>query len=254
VSDLWRADAVIVDTVGASTRLARTNADGSRRPLLVGDMLELNDRRAMVVGLSTQTRSFQSQPTIFTTYSRAMQFAPRERKMLTYILVKVKPGEDVAATQRLIEERTGLAAYSGREFSWKTVMFFINNTGIPISFGITVALGFVVGTIITGFMFYSFTVDNLRYFGTLKAMGTSNDKLMLMVIVQALCVAIIGYGLGVGLAAYMGASARNSPLAFRLIWQTLFMAGCAVAVISALAAMLSMIKVVRLEPAVVFKG
>lgn len=174
--------------------------------------------------------------------------------MLTYILVKVKPGEDVAATQRLIEERTGLAAYSGREFSWKTVMFFINNTGIPISFGITVALGFVVGTIITGFMFYSFTVDNLRYFGTLKAMGTSNDKLMLMVIVQALCVAVIGYGLGVGLAAYMGASARNSPLAFRLIWQTLFMAGCAVAVISALAAMLSMIKVVRLEPAVVFKG
>jgi putative ABC transport system permease protein len=254
VSDLWRADAVIVDTVGASTRLARTNADGSRRPLLVGDMLELNDRRAMVVGLSTQTRSFQSQPTIFTTYSRAMQFAPRERKMLTYILVKANPGEDVRELQRRIENRTGLAAYSGREFSWKTVMFFINNTGIPISFGITVALGFVVGTIITGFMFYSFTVDNLRYFGTLKAMGTSNDKLMLMVIVQALCVAIIGYGLGVGLAAYMGASARNSPLAFRLIWQTLFMAGCAVAVISALAAMLSMIKVVRLEPAVVFKG
>jgi putative ABC transport system permease protein len=254
LADLWRADAVIVDTVGASTRLARTSADGTRRPLRVGESLELNDRRAVVVGLANLTRSFQSQPTIFTTYSRAIQFAPRERKMLTYILVKVKPGEDIAATQRLIEERTGLAAYSGREFSWKTVMYFVQNTGIPINFGIAVALGFVIGTIITGFMFYSFTVDNLRYFGTLKAMGTGNGKLMLMVIVQALCVAVIGYGLGVGLAAYMGFNARNSPLAFRLIWQTLFMAGCAVAVISALSAMLSMIKVVRLEPAVVFKG
>ncbi len=254
LSDLWRADAVIVDTVGASSRLSRTNDDGSKRPLKVGDTLELNDRRAVVVGLANLTRSFQSQPTIVTTYSRAVQFAPRERKMLTYILVKVKVGQDVNAIKRLIEERTGLAAYSGREFSWKTVMYFVQNTGIPINFGIAVALGFVIGTIITGFMFYSFTVDNLRYFGTLKAMGTSNGKLMLMIILQAIVVACIGYGLGAGLAAYMGYNARNSPLAFRLIWQTLFMAGCAVAVISALAAMLSMIKVVRLEPAIVFKG
>ena len=52
----------------------------------------------------------------------------------------------------------------------------------------------------------------------------------------------------------MGFNARNSPLAFRLIWQTLFLAGCAVAVISALSAMLSLIKVIRLEPAIVFKG
>lgn len=255
LADLWRADGVIVDTVGAATRLARRNPDGSRRPLAVGDVLELNDRRAVVVGLSNNTRSFQSQPTIFTTYSRALQFAPQQRKMLSYVLVKAKPGQDVEALASAIEARTGLAAYTGRQFSWKTVQFFIDNTGIPINFGIAVALGFVIGTIITGFMFYSFTVDNLRYFGTLKAMGSSDGTLMLMIVVQAIVVAAIGFGLGSGLAAWMGATAtRNSPLAFRLLWQTLFLAGCAVTVISALSAMLSLIKVVRLEPAVVFKG
>ncbi len=256
LEDLRRADAVIVDTVGASSRLAKPNPDPTQKPipLKVGDTLELNDRRAVVVGLGDMARSFQSQPTIFTTYTRAVQFAPRERKMLTYILIKVQPGQDVGSIQRRIEERTGLAAYSGREFSWKTVMYFVKNTGIPINFGIAVALGFVIGTIITGFMFFSFTIDNLRYFGTLKAMGASDGKLMMMIILQAMVVAVIGFGLGAGLASYMGHSAKNSPLAFRLIWQTLFLAGCATVVISALSAMLSMIKVVSLEPAVVFKG
>lgn len=256
IEDLWRADAVIVDSVGASTRLAKPNpAGGPPIPLRVGDTLELNDRRAVVVGISQNTRSFQSQPTIYTTYTRAMQFAPRERKMLSFILVKAKPGEDLERLSSTISQRTGLAAYTNPEFKWKTVMYFVRNTGIPINFGIAVALGFIIGTIITGFMFYSFTMDNLRYFGTLKAMGTSNARLMLMIIVQAIVVAAIGFGLGVGLATLMGSgAANNSPLAFRMLWQTLFLAGCAVAVISCLSAMLSMIKVLRLEPAVVFKG
>ncbi|MFN5945185.1 MAG: ABC transporter permease, partial [Phycisphaerae bacterium] len=240
---------------GATSRLARRDeVTGASIPLRVGDTLELNDRRAVVVGIAETTRSFQSQPTIYTTYSRAVQFVPRERKMLTYIIAKAAPGVDVQTLATTVEDRSGLAVYSGREFSWKTVMYFVENTGIPINFGIAVALGFVIGTIITGFMFYSFTVDNLRYFGTLKAMGASNNRLMLMIIVQAVVVAFIGFGLGAGLAAYMGFNARNSPLAFRLIWQTLFLAGCAVAVISALSAMLSLIKVIRLEPAIVFKG
>jgi putative ABC transport system permease protein len=255
LEDLWRSDGVIVDRVGAESRLAKFDPVTQKPvPLRVGDTLELNDRRAVVVGIAETTRSFQSQPTIYTTYARAVQFVPRERKMLTYIIAKASPSHDVEQLAQTIEARTGLAVYSGREFSWKTVMYFVQNTGIPINFGIAVALGFVIGTIITGFMFYSFTVDNLRYFGTLKAMGASNNKLMLMIIVQAIVVAVIGFGLGAGLASYMGHSAKGSPLAFKLIWQTLFLAGCAVCVISALAAMLSMIKVVRLEPAIVFKG
>lgn len=213
LEDLWRADGVIVDRVGATSRLARRDeVTGASIPLRVGDTLELNDRRAVVVGIAETTRSFQSQPTIYTTYSRAVQFVPRERKMLTYIIAKAAPGVDVQTLATTVEDRSGLAVYSGREFSWKTVMYFVENTGIPINFGIAVALGFVIGTIITGFMFYSFTVDNLRYFGTLKAMGASNNRLMLMIIVQAVVVAFIGFGLGAGLAAYMGFNARNLSL------------------------------------------
>lgn len=254
VEDLRRADAVIVDKVGASTRLARKGPDGKSVPLDVGDVMELNDHRAVVVGISDNTRSFQSNPTIYTTYSRATTFVPRERKLLSFVVVKAKPGVDLHLLCDRLTQDTGLAAYTNEEFRWKTVMYFVQNTGIPINFGIAVGLGFIIGTVITGFMFFSFTVDNLRYFGTLKAMGASDNRLLGMIIVQSMSVALIGFGLGVGLAALFGASARNSPLAFRMPWQLLFMSGGAVAIICTLSAMVSIRKVISLEPAVVFKG
>ena len=103
-------------------------------------------------------------------------------------------------------------------------------------------------------MFFSFTLDNLRYFGTLKAMGASDGMLTAMVLVQAAIVACIGWGLGVGLASYFGMSMRGTVLAFRMPWQLPVVSACAVVVISMLSALLSMRKVIALEPAVVFKG
>jgi len=243
-----------VDSIGASTRLARVGPDGKPQPIGVGDVMEVNDHRAVVVGVSDNTRTFQSQPILYTTFSRATTFIPKERKMLSFILVKAAPGTDIRALADRIERNTSLAAYTHDEFVWRTVQYYVENTGIPINFGIAVALGFVVGTVITGFMFFSFTVDNLRYFGTLKAMGTPDSKLLAMVMTQALVVGLLGFGLGVGLAALMGHSARNSPLAFRMPWQLVFVAGSATMVICMLSAMLSMRKVLALEPAAVFKG
>jgi putative ABC transport system permease protein len=256
VEDLRMADAVIVDSVGASTQLAKKPVEpgGKPIPLKVGDTMELNDKRGVVVGISINTRSFQSQPTIYTTYSRAVQFAPRERKQLTFILVNAAEGIEPRALCQRISESTGLAAYTRNEFKWKTVMYFVQNTGIPINFGIAVALGFIIGAVITGFMFFSFTLDNLRFLGTLKAMGTRDGVLLRMILLQAVSVAVVGYGLGIGLACWFGYSMRNTPLAFLLTWQLLVVAFCAVVTICMLSAMLSIRKVMKLEPAIVFKG
>lgn len=254
IEDLRRADAVIVDIIGATTRLARRAPDGTPVHLAVGDTMELNDRRGVVVGISRNTRPFQSQPMIYTTFSRATQYAPRERKQLTFILVKAEPGQPVQDVCDRIAQETGLAAYTRDQFKSMTVSYFINNTGIPINFGIAVALGFIIGSVITGFMFYSFTADNLRYFGTLKAMGTSDGTLLRMIMTQAMVVGVVGFGLGTGAASWFGASMSGTPLAFRLTWELLFVAGTAVVVICLISAMLSMRRVITLEPAVVFKG
>jgi putative ABC transport system permease protein len=255
VSDLRRADGIIVDQAGAVGKLAKRDARGTPLPLKVGDTVELNDHRAVVVGICQVSRTFQSQPVVYTTYSRATTFAPAERKLLSFIQVKAKPGVAPKVLSARITKLTGLGAYTKPEFEDLTISYFMKYTGIPINFGIAVLLGFLVGTAIAGQTFYNFTLENLKYFAALKAMGATNLKLLGMVVTQALLVGAIGYGLGTGAAALFGhAIGTNTELAFRLPWQVLLGTFGAIAIISTLAALLSLWKVVRLEPAVVFKG
>ncbi len=254
LEDLRRADAVIVDRDGAVEKLGMPGPDGQPIPLKVGDTLELNDRRAIVVGIARNTRTFQSQPVIYTTYSRAMLYAPRERKLLSFVLVKAKPGTDLMALKARIQGTTELAAYTQAEFKRLTYTYFMKNTGIPINFGMSVLLGFIVGAAIAGQTFYSFTMENLRQFGVLKAMGASNGTLLRMILLQAALVGVIGYGLGVGLTSLFGWSMRNTILAFKFPWQLLLFSGLGVTLICIFAALVSIRKVIALEPAVVFKG
>jgi putative ABC transport system permease protein len=256
LAHLRRSESVIVDENGARGKLAKPPAvpGGKPEPLKVGDTLELNDHRAVVVGICRVGRTFQSQPVVYTTYSRATTYAPRERKLLTFVLVKAKAGADVAALCRRIQDTTGLLALSADEFKWNTVLYFMKYTGIPINFGIAVLLGFIVGIAIAGQTFYNFTLENLRQFGALKAMGTGNATLLRMILLQALVVGSLGYGLGVGAASLFGLLSRNTELAFRLPWQILAITGAAVTFICMVSALISILKVVRLEPAIVFKS
>lgn len=254
ISDLRRSDGVIIDIDGLNEKLSKLSADGKKIPLKIGDSLELNDHRAIIVGIAKVTRTFQSQPVIYTTYSRAKSYAPKERKLLSFVLVKANQGQDLGELTRRIREKTGLAAYTQQEFMDITYHYFIKNTGIPINFGISVLLGFIVGAAIAGQTFYSFTLENIRQFGVLKAMGTSNWTLLRMILLQAVLVGSIGYGVGVGLTALFGYAMRHTILAFKFPWQLLVFSGAGVSIICMLAAFISILKVMRLEPAIVFKS
>ena len=253
LEDLRRADSVIVDQYGANEKLGVKGPDGTLSPLKVGDLLELNDHRAIVVGIAKTTRTFQSQPVVYTTYSRAKNMAPRERKLLSFILVKAKPSVDIEELTRNIESHTGLAAYTQKGFQELTYNYYMKNTGIPINFGISVALGFLVGAAIAGQTFYSFTLENLRQFAVLKAMGAGNGTLLMMILLQASIVGIIGYGLGVGLTSVFGWAMRKTILSFKFPWQLLVFSGVGVMLICLIAAGISIRKVMTLEPAMVFK-
>jgi putative ABC transport system permease protein len=100
-----------------------------------------------------------------------------------------------------------------------------------------------------------FTIENLRQFGALKAMGAGNFRLLGMILLQAAVVAVLGYSFGVGLAALFGELSSRSPrLAFYMPWEVLWGTGCSVVVISILASVLCIRRVMVLEPAIVFKG
>lgn len=254
LEDLRRSESVIVDLEGANTKLAKRLPDGQVIPLKIGDTLELNDKRATVVGIAKTSRTFQSQPVIYTTYSRATSFAPRERKLLSFILVKAKDGTDQQALTKRIARITGLTAYTSEEFKSVTIKYYLKYTGIPINFGMSVLLGFIIGAATAGQTFYNFTLDNLKQFGVLKAMGTTNGVLLRMILLQSSLVGAIGYGMGVGAATLFGYLTRNSELAFRMPWQVLAISAGAVLLICFVSALLSIRTVIRLEPAIVFKS
>ena len=254
LSDLHQNDAVIVDNDCAHDKLARKMPDGSKTPLKIGDELELNDHHAIVVGLAKTTRTFQSQPVIYTTYTRAITFEPPQREMLSFVLVKAAKGQDLQVLADRIAKETGLAAHTREGFERLTLNYYLKYTALPINFGVSVALGFLVGAAIAGQMFYNFTLDNLRQFGALKAMGARNSTLLKMILVQALSVGIVGWGLGVGLAALFGFAVMGSIMAFNIPWQLLLFSAAGVFIIVIFAAFISIRKVIALEPAIVFKS
>jgi putative ABC transport system permease protein len=252
--DLRRADGIIVGDEAAQTRLRVKLADGKDRPLQVGDEIEINDRRTVVVGLAKVTRNFVLQPQVYTTYSRAMLLAPPNRRQLTYVLVKAKDGVDKDELAASIAERTGLAAYTSAEFKELTYNYWMKNTGIPINFGISVFLGFIVGTAIAGQTFYNFVQENMKQYAALKAMGLRNGVLVRMVLLQAAVVGIIGYGLGVGLTSLFGIKFHDSILAFLMSPGVMLFSATGVMCIVLFSALLAIRQVVRVDPAVVFRG
>jgi putative ABC transport system permease protein len=87
-------------------------------------------------------------------------------------------------------------------------------------------------------------------------MGAGTLSLVRMILVQALFLGSIGFGLGAGAGALMGFNlARVDPhLVFRMPWQLVVAAGVAAVLVITVAALLAIRKVVRLEPAQVFKA
>jgi putative ABC transport system permease protein len=269
LADLRLPDAVMVE-IGSSQQQLRLPADlapgaipapgqvfdpnGPTRDVEVGDILELNERRARVVGLVKCAETFVAAPTVYTTYARALSYAPQSRRVMSAVLVTANEGEDVAALAERIRTQTGLEALDPNAYAMRTLSYWMRETGIPINFGIAIALGFFVGVAIAGQMFYNFTLDNLRYFGAFKAMGASTWRLLGMVALQALVAGVLGLGLGLGAVSAFGLNAAGGKLAFKMLWQIPLIAAGAVLIICILASVISMWKVVRLDPADVFKG
>ncbi|MCZ7648457.1 MAG: ABC transporter permease [Planctomycetota bacterium] len=219
-----------------------------------GTTLEINDRRARVVALASAPRIFLSTPTVYTTYQRALAYSPGTRKRLTFVLVKVKPGHDHGEVAARIAAATGLGAKTRETFFWDTVFFYLKNTGIGINFGLTVLLGFIVGAAVAGQTFFTFIMENSRHFAALKAMGLSNRTLVLMVLLQALAVGVLGWGLGVGAATLFGHNITDrSVVAFLLTPQLLAISFLGTLVTVLLAGGISVRRVVAVPPAVVFR-
>jgi putative ABC transport system permease protein len=253
ILDLKKPDGIIVNKIGAMDKLSSIE-NNIKKPLQLEDVLEINDHRAKVVGICNVSRTFQSQPIIYTTYSRAINYAPYERKMLSFILVKAKENENIENLCKKITKYSDLLAISNEKFKRLTVDYYLKYTGIPLNFGIAVLLGFIIGAAISGQIFYNFILDNLRYLAVFKAIGAFNKTLIKMVLLQVAYVGIIGFFLGNGAAALFGFLLRNTDLSFKMPFTLYIFSFFSIFLICIITTLLSLKKVLKLDPAIVFKS
>ena len=246
---LREPDSVVLDKAGyvllfpgESLRLDRT--------------LEMNDHRVTIVGISDASAPFASLPVMHTRYSEGVNFVGRERTQLSFIIARPAPGVSPGELTARIQAATGLRARTTREFMWDCVGYYMRNTGIPVNFGITILVALVVGTVVAGQTFYLFTVDNLKQFGALKAIGVTNARLMGMILLQAGSVGLLGFALGTGMAATFF-ELTLKKLATRgivLMWQSVGITAACILFVVVVASILSIRRVLVLEPAAVFQG
>jgi len=225
-------------------------------PLELGRALELNDHKVTIVGISDPPAPFLSFPVMHTRYSEGVNFVGRERTQLSYVLVKPQPGVNAEELCKRIEAQTGLRARTSQQFQWDCIGYYLKNTGIPVNFGITITIAVIVGVVVAGQTFYLFTIENLKQFGALKAIGVTNWRLIGMILLQAFTVGLIGFSLGTGMAGqFFDFFSQKIPTrGLVLIWQSVALTGATIVFVMIFASILSLRRVLVLEPAVVFRG
>ncbi len=221
----------------------------------VGHTTEVSGVRAHVVAMTQGIRSFTTSPIVFADMRTARSFMPNlGDNAVTYVLVKVKPGESVEAVKQRINALPHLAAYTTSEMSKRTRTYWSSRTGVGAGFFTTAVLGVIVGFVVVGQILYSGTLQYIREYGTLKAMGARNSMVVRVILSQAMISAAIGFVVGGVLAVGMQAAMAKANLSVALL-AGLYAATLVVTIaMCSFAALLSIVKVLRLDPASVFKG
>ena len=245
VEDLKRPDAIIMDEIYRQ-KLGVDHAE---------QLFEINGKRARVVGFTQGIRAFTTSPYVFTTFKRAQEYANVPDDQTTYILVKLAPGANPEQVRHDILDRVkDVDVVTNREFSRMTQFYWMFTTGAGVAVLLAALLGLVVGFVVVAQTIYATTMDHLREFGTLKAMGAPNSYVYKVIIKQAAISAVIGYFLGMIVSVFVVHASQKggaailmpTPMAIGMFFLTLFM--CVGA------ALVSINKVTRLDPAMVFKG
>jgi putative ABC transport system permease protein len=221
----------------------------------VGTEFQINDHRGVVVGLAkAASAGLFGVPTLYTTYSRVLQYLPTPRFTISYVLVEPKSPADVRRIKQQVEA-LGYLALTKEEFVDRISDFYKYQTGVGTNILIMTVMSFIVGLSISGQTFYTFVLENLDRFGALKAIGTKSRDLILMILFQAVFTALTGYGLGIGLCALLitAAKLRLPSYASTITYGNLAVAFVMVLVIAGVSGYMGVRKVLRIEPFVIFR-
>ena len=221
----------------------------------VGEVFEINGRRARVVGFTRGIRAFTTTPYVFTSFKNAQGFTRIDEDQTFFILVRAVPGTNLQVLQHDLEARVrDIDALTTSQFSSMTRIYWMFTTGAGVAVLIAALLGLVVGVVVVAQTIYATTVDHIREFGTLKAMGAPNRYIYKVIITQAGISAVAGYGLAMVVSIFIVRASQSGGAAILLPWPMAIGIFFLTVLMCVSAAIVSINKVTHLDPAMVFKG
>jgi putative ABC transport system permease protein len=244
VADLAMPDSVIAD------RLFLRKLGIER----IGDTVEINNRRARLVGITEGIRTFTQSPYVFTSHAQAQRYTFFRPDQTTYLLVKLEPGADRDAVRAALAERLAPArVWTRAEFARQTQRYWLVTTGAGSALLLAAALGLVVGVVIVGQTLYATTVDRIAEYATLRAMGAPRGYLNAVILKQSVIAALAGYLLGALAVLAIAWVQREATAALALSPWLMGLLALLTLLMCALGALISIRRVTRLDPGEVFR-
>ncbi|HLY56270.1 MAG TPA: ABC transporter permease [Stellaceae bacterium] len=237
-------DAVVID----QTYFGRLGVTG------IGDSTEIRDQKAQVMAITHGIRSFTTTPYVFTALDRAQAYMGTSPSKVSYFLVHVSPGTDIAvARQGLLASLSKVEVLTPDEFRSRSRAFWLFGTGAGAALFAGALLGAIVGTVVVAQTLYSSTKDHLNEFATLRAIGSSSFYIHKVIICQALLSAVIGFALAASVSLIVVKATAETALPIVMtptLTASLFVLTVVMCVASSIAAI---VQVTRIDPVRVFR-
>lgn len=223
--------------------------------LKIGDFREVLNKKVRVVGICRGAKRITTAPILFASYKTAQELNPWLANNTVFVLVKVAPDADVRTVQRRLREVMDLEdVYTSSEFALATQLYWTFNTGIGVGFGFTILMGIVVGAVIVSQTIYSSTIEHLREFGTLKALGAGNRTVYGIILQQAVWSGALGYLIGVAINFIIAELYTGGGQIVVQPWQ-LFAGDLGITIVTCISASLvSVRKAMQVDPMEVFRA
>ena len=244
VQQLKQPNAVITDRIYAEKLDAHK----------IDDTAEIGGVRARIVGFTDGIRTFTTSPYVYTTFKKAMDYVNLDDDQTNFVLVKAAPGADIKKVKADLQARLpDNDVYQTAEFSAMTRHYWMFTTGAGVAVLMAAVLGLVVGIAVVAQTIYATTMDHIREYGTLKAMGAPNRYVLGVIMQQAALAAAMGYVIGMAVSVFVVHGAAKGGANILLSWQTAVGLFFLTVAMCATAAVVSVNKIFSLDPAIVFK-
>ncbi|HMK23669.1 MAG TPA: ABC transporter permease [Terriglobales bacterium] len=224
-------------------------------PFAVNQYREIQQTRFKIIGRTSDAKSFTTTPIAFMDFDRAQALSSESLQGQTsYVLVKVAPGADVKAVKAEIQRRLPHNdVYLKDEWARRSRNYWIVSTGLGLNLFVTVFLGCMVGLVVVAQTLYSSTMEHIKEFGTVKAIGGGNGDIYRLLAEQATVAAAVGYLLGVAQAFAVQPLVHKIDLKLMIPDAFLLVVFIGSLVMCLGAALISFRKVAGIDPALVFR-